>query len=332
MCCPNCFDDDFLSGFISVNAEREGLCEFCDTNDVPIIDSFRLAPYFEQVLDGYAVKVDGRPLWELWTEDWRLFAARANARRILEAVLGGLAAATYVARESASAPSSEVWARLRKELQEENRFFPNNAPDKELFRVLMESLVGADVPVEFFRARLMGNITPFGLDQMGAPPAEVASDGRANPIGIRYLYLADEVKTAISEVKPSKGALVSLATFRVSPGRFLKLIDLTNPRLTISPFRITSSSIADIRASMSFFEALGDELSVPTQPHRATRDYLASQYLCELIKVSGYDGVIYKSSLAGGRNFAFFDVSACEPYGAVMVHKIIDVIVEAQPI
>jgi hypothetical protein len=330
MCCPNCFDDDFLSGFISVNAEREGACDFCGMEDVPIIDPSRLAPYFEQVLDGYMVKVDGRPLWELWAEDWGLFAARANPRRILEAILGGLAGATYVARESAAAPSSEIWTDLRKELQEENRFFPKNAPDRELFRALMENLVLDGVPAHFFRARLMRDTIPFAIDQMGAPPADVASDGRANPIGIRYLYLTDQLETAISEVKPSKSALVSLADFRVSPGKSLKLIDLTNPRSTISPFRVSSSSITDVRASMSFLEALGEELSVPTQPHRATRDYLASQYLCELIKVSGYDGVIYKSSLAEGRNFAFFDVTTCEPFGDVKVHKIIDVIVESQ--
>ncbi|WP_166669736.1 RES family NAD+ phosphorylase [Rhodanobacter sp. TND4FH1] len=299
-------------------------------DDVPVIDSSRLAPYFEQVLDGYTVKVDGRPLWDLWAEDWGLFASRANPRRILEAVLGGIAGATYAARESASAPSSEIWSNLRKELQEENRFFPKNAPDRELFRSLMENLVLEDVPAQFFRARLMRDVNPFKIDQMGAPPAELASDGRANPIGIRYLYLADHLDTAISEVKPPKSALVSLAAFRVSPGGGLRLIDLTHPRLTISPFRVASSSITDVRASMSFLEALGEELSVPTQPYRATRDYLASQYLCELIKVSGYDGVVYKSSLAEGRNFAFFDVSTCEPYGDVSVHRIIDVKVESE--
>ncbi|GAB3304444.1 hypothetical protein GCM10027564_04090 [Luteimonas notoginsengisoli] len=330
MCCPNCFDDDFLCGFISVNAEREADCPYCGSRDVPVISAVRLAPYFEQVLDGYAVKVDGRHIWELWAQDWGIFSERAKAQQISEAVLGGLAAATYVARESALAPSSEIWGDLRKELQEENRFFPKNAPDKELFRVLMENLVCSELPAEFYRARLMKGVVPLPLDEMGAPPAEIASDGRANPIGIRYLYLADDLDTAIAEVKPSKGALVSLATFRVIAGRPLELIDLTDPWLTISPFRVSSSSIADVRASMSFLKALGEELSVPTQPHRATRDYLASQYLCELIKVSGYDGVIYKSSLANGRNFAFFDVCACEAYGSVAVHKVVEVEVTAQ--
>jgi hypothetical protein len=331
MCCPNCFNDDFLSGFISTSADKTGRCDFCGMEGVPIISPDRLAPYFEPVLDAYAVRVDGRALWDLWAEDWGMFSARANARGILEAALGTLAGATYVPRDSAVAPSSEIWSRLRAELQDENRFFPKNAPDKELFRVLMENLVSIELPAEFYRARLMKHATPLPLGEMGAPPADIVSDGRANPIGIRYLYLADDVETAIAEVKPSKGALVSWASFSVVEGKSLKLIDLTNPKLTISPFRVTSA-VADVRASMSFLEALGEELSVPTQPHRATRDYLASQYLCELIKVSGYDGVIYRSSLAQGRNFAFFDVNACESHGVVTVYKVMDVTVTVGPL
>jgi hypothetical protein len=123
--------------------------------------------------------------------------------------------------------------------------------------------------------------------------------------------------------------LLSVAEFTLIKGNALKLIDLTNPRGTISPFRI-ASALADVLASMSFLETLGEELSVPTQPHRATRDYLASQYLCELIKVSGYDGVIYRSSLAGGQNFAFFDVGVAEASGDVFVYKVTDVTVEAE--
>ena len=116
MCCPNCFDDDFLSGFISVNGQFANDCFFCGSKDVPVIPPARLAPYFEQVLDGYSVKVDGRYIWEIWEEDWKIFSGGADAQKISEAVLGVLASATYAARESAYAPSSEIWISLRKEL------------------------------------------------------------------------------------------------------------------------------------------------------------------------------------------------------------------------
>lgn len=55
-----------------------------------------------------------------------------------------------------------------------------------------------------------------------------------------------------------------------------------------------------------FLEYLGEELSRPIQKHAADYDYVPSQYLCELIKNAGYDGVVYKSALGGGFNTALF--------------------------
>lgn len=330
MCCPQCFNDDVLSAFIGRNGGEHQNCVYCLAEGVPTIDPAKLEPYFESVLEGYAAKGKGRHLWDLWHDDWQMFSAATSAQQIVESVLGeAIARATYVARESASAPSSEVWAKLRKELQEENRFFPRNAPDKEIFRSLIENLVRTELPQDFYRCRLMREGGVYLPSEMGAPPADVGSEGRANPIGIQYLYLADNAETAIAEVKPSKGALVALARFTLTEGRGVTLIDLTNPRLTISPFRVTSS-ISEVRASMSFLEALGEELSVPTQPHRATKDYLASQYLCELIKVCGYDGVVYRSSLAAGRNFALFDALACAPVGDVLAYRVSDIAITAR--
>ena len=329
MCCPKCFEDDFLSDLIIRNATDMGTCPHCGTPETQLVDPERLAPYFESLLEGYTGKSSGRFLWELWADDWVIFASATDSKKLVIDVLGNLAAGRYLPRESAQAPSTEIWKSLRQELQQVNRFFPENAPDRETFSLLIENLVSSEKPGEFFRARLMKGENPYPAEAMGAPPAEMASDGRANPIGIRYLYLADDVQTSIAEIKPSMGAWVSVAKFGVLPDRSLRLIDLTNPRLTISPFRATTS-ISEIRASMEFLEALGQELSVPTQPHRATRDYLASQYLCELIKVCGFDGVIYRSSLAGGRNFAFFDPSICQVLGDVEVYVVTDIAVTSE--
>ena len=52
---------------------------------------------------------------------------------------------------------------------------------------------------------------------------------------------------------------------------------------------------------------LGKELSKPVIPRDANLEYLSSQYICELIKHKNYDGVIYKSSVGDGDNYAIFD-------------------------
>jgi hypothetical protein len=51
---------------------------------------------------------------------------------------------------------------------------------------------------------------------------------------------------------------------------------------------------------------LGEELSKPILPREAHLEYLSSQYLCELIKHCGFDGVVYKSSVGNGDNYAIF--------------------------
>lgn len=54
-------------------------------------------------------------------------------------------------------------------------------------------------------------------------------------------------------------------------------------------------------------------------PQGAALDYIPSQYLCEFIKHSGFDGVVYRSSVSDGINLALFDLGkarggSVEPY------------------
>jgi hypothetical protein len=54
-------------------------------------------------------------------------------------------------------------------------------------------------------------------------------------------------------------------------------------------------------------EHLSRELSQPIDPKAADIDYLPTQYLTELIRNEGYDGVVYKSAMyPGGRNLVLF--------------------------
>ena len=56
---------------------------------------------------------------------------------------------------------------------------------------------------------------PLPPEEMGAPPSLAAKDGRINPHGISYLYLANSVVTAIAEARPWVGADVSVGYFRL---------------------------------------------------------------------------------------------------------------------
>jgi len=65
---------------------------------------------------------------------------------------------------------------------------------------------------------------PFDTKRM-KPLLGRAREGRANPKGIPYLYLATHRDTAVAEVRPWKGGAVSVGQFKIM--RDLKLVNTT---------------------------------------------------------------------------------------------------------
>ena len=59
------------------------------------------------------------------------------------------------------------------------------------------------------------DIRPASEDRI-RPKAELVTDGRVNPKGIAYLYLASSIDTAISEVRPWLDEGISVAHFRTT--------------------------------------------------------------------------------------------------------------------
>lgn len=324
MCCPVCFDDLWLKDYIDRKSKAVGVCEHCGQENVKTVAPADLQPEFEKVLEAYSPKAFGKRLFELLQGDWLLFSnAISDPGKLLSEILGTLADGFYEPRAIAGAnAAAKNWTALREELKSSNRFFPVNAPNRDKFTELINNLVRSKIPDPLFRARTLKNETSFTSEQMGAPPSHLSGDGRANPVGIPYLYLAEDISTAINEVRPAKYDVVAIAKFHLANGRSPKLIDLSKPRSTISPFALQLESIGDVRNSMEFLCLLGEELSTPTLPHRVNIDYLASQYLCELIKNIGYDGVMYESSQTGGLNITFFDPLMAEPEIDVKNYKV----------
>lgn len=142
---------------------------------------------------------------------------------------------------------------------------------------------------------------------MGAPPKRVAQHGRANPGGIPYLYLGSTPIAAVSEIRPHTGETACIMDF-TTPND-LKLVDLRQPRKTVSPFLLEDKEgVVKLRSDIPFLERLGEELTRPVVPHVAAIDYTPSQYVCEFITKCGYDGVVYRSSVVKeGINLALFD-------------------------
>jgi len=269
---------------------------------------------FEQVTSIYAPNDPGRTLLDWLRVDWSLLKNidEAAAFGILQDILGlqDLTTRSYSPSDMCRTDSIERWRAFRLELLQKNRFFPKQVIDlsrlKQLLPFLRVEILADEEP--WYRARLQSLEGPFTPLQMGAPPATRANHGRANPIGIPYLYLSSSVETAITEVRPHTGEKVSVAQFRLN--ETLEVIDLRNPRDTVSPFGLEDATeVAQLRGDVEFLELLGDELTRPVLPHAAAIDYLPSQYLCEFIKACGYVGVLYRSAVGDGVNLALFNNS-----------------------
>jgi hypothetical protein len=153
----------------------------------------------------------------------------------------------------------------------------------------------------------------FGPDKIGAPAAGAPKAGRANPIGIPYLYVSDTKATVLAEIGPRpKGEITWMAEFRAK--RKVWVIDLQKGRIR-TPFIYSEKQLAKAYENQHVLELLSYELSRPVDrnnSHTASLEYLPTQYFCELVKQEGYLGVIYQSSRSksGGRNIVIFQPDA----------------------
>ncbi|NIC05014.1 RES family NAD+ phosphorylase [Billgrantia bachuensis] len=311
-CCPECFDDRSLRDqlFPSLGPSH-GTCDFCGTANTHLVEPGNLANYFELLVNIYEPSEDGKSLVEWMKDDWQLFSHRrmdiAHAKELLGEILddGDIVRRSFAPSPSYISEGLAQWDKLRDEMMYANRWFLDVAIDLDRLDELFGMLLSLHLPRQWYRARLRAEDEVFPIEKMGAPPKRRSSHGRANPAGIPYLYLGSLPETAVAEIRPHTGEVACVAEFTIPD---IKAVDLRNPRKLVSPFILSeSSAIGQLRADLPFLERLGEELTRPVQPSGAAIDYIPSQYLCEFIKKSGFDGVVYRSSVSDGINLALFN-------------------------
>lgn len=324
-CCANCIDDRHLRRqLIPALSKVTGTCSYCGSDDQALVVPLELREQFEMLISVYTPNDAGKTLVEWLKEDWAMFGHErmdiAHAKELLADILddGDIVRVRFEAAQQNKSDALVNWEQLRTELMHTNRFFPTTAIDlRRLERLLPYLLLDEeDIPKILFRARIHNSSEQYRADEMGAPPKHLASHGRANPAGIPYLYLASKAITAIAEVRPHAGDMVSVAEFAVPEG--LKIVDLRHPRRTVSPFILTDElEVALLRGDIEFLEKLGNELTRPILQKSAAFDYIPSQYLCEFAKKCGFNGVMYRSSVDGGVNVALFEPEQAQVRGVV---------------
>ncbi|WP_448151386.1 RES family NAD+ phosphorylase [Labrys miyagiensis] len=292
---------------------------------MPLIAPTSLATEFESLVNVYERDDDGKTLVEWMKEDWQLFPDAkldvVHASQLLGEILddGDIVRKAFSPSPSYISEGLVQWETLRDEMMFRNRWFLEQDIDRERLKGLLEMLLETGVPKQWYRARIRTSDAAFTIGEMNAPPKHLASHGRANPAGIPYLYLGSTPDTAAAEIRPHTGEVACIADFTI-PG--IRAVDLRNPRGFVSPFVLgDASKVGQLRADLPLLERLGDELTRPVLPQRAAIDYIPSQYLCEFIKKTGFEGVLYRSSVSEGINLALFDPSKALG-GAVSLYNV----------
>ena len=154
---------------------------------------------------------------------------------------------------------------------------------------------------EWKRKRFKG----FNADASGRPPADLATAGRINPEKISYLYLAEDPLTCVYEVKPIIGQHVSIATFKLT--KDISVFDLAS-----------DSEEKDNLHNPLLFRYIKQRFSIPNAGD--TLHYLPTQFLSEVIKEMGFDGIRFKSSLKqDGVNVVLFSDKDCKVINSQVV-------------
>lgn len=143
---------------------------------------------------------------------------------------------------------------------------------------------------------------PYTGKEIDRPPLNLATEGRFNRPRVSIYYLASDSRTAIAELRPHPGHLVSSAQFRLKRDLLVANFASHDIREFLSDQRLE-----DLRTILS----IADVLNVPVQPeHRVL--YAVTQLFSDAVRAEGFEGLTFGSSVGTGTNLTCFAGDAFE--------------------
>lgn len=139
---------------------------------------------------------------------------------------------------------------------------------------------------------------PYSDSDIGAPPPHLAGDGRINRIGVSYLYCSTDKYTAISEIRPHPGDLVSIGKFIAK--KSLLVFDMT-PSQFVKYYK-SDENLSKYTTLNTFTELLQKVI-----PPSEKLSYNITQLIADCIRKLNFDGILFPSSVGDGENLVVFD-------------------------
>jgi hypothetical protein len=213
-----------------------------------------------------------------------------------------------------------TWKSFSETIRYKYRFFISQFK-RDPFAWWLNNILCDELPLDsrLFRGRIAKSKNGFSADEMGLPPREFCKAGRINPQGIQVLYLATTESTVLHEIRAHCYDYVSIGEFKLKEGNRVKLINLSKID-SISPLSILSNNIDNedlffkrLLLNYSNLKEIANTVSKPLRSSDSDLEYIPTQFLSEVIKIEGYDGIIFKSTVdSAGLNVALFNANLVE--------------------
>lgn len=275
-------------------------------DDVQTIEDFLYA-----LLSLYEVSPDGKHLSNALIEDWQIFSNESTLENVLEQMGSSFHTNDSVRYISEYQQYLQAWEAVKEEVKTNTRFFCH-------LGIISDVLNDYDIDNDslllfkndkYFRARVHHKEEPsFLKEEMGCPqnPAQ-ATPGRANPRGIRYLYLCGDDQTPFYEVRPYFLDRVDIGEFIIQEDN-LKIVDFTEKVNLFKVFYDEGEDVFKQKVKRRvLFDAFSGDLSKPLRSFDSELEYIPTQYICEYFKDCRADGILFQSSVReSGKNLVLF--------------------------
>ncbi len=315
--CACCFQDEEIRQFIESTSKEVAVCDYCGKTS-KLIEVEELLDFFSEFISIFHPDTDGIPLVEIIQRDWNIFSNSSLGSTLLSDILANVnsvlfSSDTLVTYLPEITECVNYWDSIKESLKWEQRFLINAAKLEEEYSWSTLFYVNAaiDSSVSLYRARIHhdGRLSCFSTTEMGSPPQNKSTAGRANPLGIPYLYLSKSKETTLYETRALYLDILSIGRFVVS-NETLKIVDFTSKS---SPFTYEVGMV-ELAKSFLLKRAISHDLSKPIRRFDSELEYIPTQFLCEFIRYNtGADGIQFSSSVhKGGVNIVLFNPNAVE--------------------
>lgn len=311
--CSNCFNDVELQIAVSNESSDFGICEACGQEAYVVsIDIF--ADFFKELLHLFQPAREGVDIVSLLQKDWDIFVDGEVGKRIIGYFLSldyyGYDLNEKVGYVDAIKNDISTWDKIKREVREEKRFFANLSYFDGNNMIEANTTIPKDTIL--YRARVIpSDRTYLTKNDMGCPPRGKATSGRANPLGIPYLYLCKNEETTYYEVRALYLDKLAIGSFKIT--KDLNILDFTSALSLYYAYNNSTISLSEVIAKQKMLQLISSDLSKPLRRYDSELEYVPTQLICEYCKISGIDGICFNSSLHnGGVNVVLFNSSSAE--------------------